>query len=200
MSVYLKLAKVRNLLAQAELKKSGKNTHSGFQYLELTDFIPATMAYMDLHHLCGVFTFDAAHATLTIVDADDPAGKIEFRCPLVSATLPKAQEIQNLGGSITYLRRYLWIMALELAVPDFVDSQPQLAAKSHPAFTKKIEEIADDMPDITLEQRKEQIVKINFTSGLDMYYRGLPKELQQDEDILKALSDRKYELSPVGKI
>jgi hypothetical protein len=69
-------------------------------------------------------------ATLTIYDADSE-GKIEFSTPIVYAEAAKGQPIQQLGSTHTYLRRYLWLMALEIVEADAVDAEEQ-EIKSEP--------------------------------------------------------------------
>jgi hypothetical protein len=129
MSVYKKLQGARHELSKANLKKSGHNTYAGWKYYELGDFIPTIHKLFDAAGLCGVVTFGEV-ATLTIYDADSE-GKIEFSTPIVYAEAAKGQPIQQLGSTHTYLRRYLWLMAMELVEADTVDAEEQ-EIKSEP--------------------------------------------------------------------
>ena len=52
-------------------------------------------------------------------------GSIEFTSPMVFAENSKGQAIQNLGSTHTYMRRYLWLMAMEIVEHDSVDAAPQ---------------------------------------------------------------------------
>lgn len=129
MSVYKKLQGARHELSKANLKKTGHNSYGGWFYYELGDFIPTIHKLFDAAGLCGVVTFGEV-ATLTIYDADSE-GKIEFSTPIVYAEAAKGQPIQMLGSTHTYLRRYLWLMAMELVEADAVDAQEQ-EVKSEP--------------------------------------------------------------------
>jgi len=129
MSVYKKLQGARHELSKANLKKTGHNSYGGWFYYELGDFIPTIHKLFDAAGLCGVVTFGEV-ATLTIYDADSE-GKIEFSTPIVYAEAAKGQPIQMLGSTHTYLRRYLWLMAMELVEADAVDAQEQ-EEKSEP--------------------------------------------------------------------
>jgi hypothetical protein len=129
MSVYKKLQGARHELSKANLKKTGHNSYGGWFYYELGDFIPTIHKLFDAAGLCGVVTFGEV-ATLTIYDADSE-GKIEFSTPIVYAEAAKGQPIQMLGSTHTYLRRYLWLMAMELVEADVVDAQEQ-EVKSEP--------------------------------------------------------------------
>lgn len=125
MSVYKKLQHARRQLLAADIKKSGKNKFAGFEYFELADFLPSISCIFDDVGLCGVVRFHADRATLTIVDSEEPHTEIEFTTPLVYAENAKGQAIQSLGATHTYLRRYLWLMAMEIVEHDAVDaSQP----------------------------------------------------------------------------
>lgn len=129
MSVYRKLQWARNELSKAKIKKTGHNSYGGWFYYELGDFIPAIHKLFDEAGLCGVVTFGET-ATLTVYDAEGE-GKIEFSTPIVYAEAAKGQPIQQLGSTHTYLRRYLWLMAMEIVEADAVDAEKQ-EEKSEP--------------------------------------------------------------------
>jgi len=124
MTVYKKLAEARVQLLSVDMKKSGKNKFAGYEYFELGDFLPHTHRIFNDVGLLGVFSFEGSNATLTIHDTD-ATGSVAFVSPVVSASNPKGQPIQDLGSTHTYLRRYLWLMALELTEHDAVDASPQ---------------------------------------------------------------------------
>jgi len=123
MSVYKKLQKARVLLNASSIKKSGKNKFAGYEYFELSDFIPTVNEIFDSVGLCGVVNF-GEQATLTVYDTDGD-GQVTFSSPLVFAENAKGQAIQSLGSTHTYFRRYLWLLALELTEHDSIDSLPQ---------------------------------------------------------------------------
>jgi hypothetical protein len=123
MTVYKKLQAARHELSKANLKKTGHNSYGGWFYYELGDFIPTVHKLFDAVGLCGVVTFGET-ATLTIYDAESD-GKIEFSTPIVYAEAAKGQPIQMLGSTHTYLRRYLWLMAMEIVESDAVDAEKQ---------------------------------------------------------------------------
>jgi hypothetical protein len=124
MNALKKLQKARFELTQKTLKKSGKNTFSKYSYFELGDFLPTVHQMFNEAGLCAVFTIDAEKAGLTVFDTDGDTSVV-FETPTIMASNPKGQPIQDLGSTHTYLRRYLWIMALELTESDQVDSGEQ---------------------------------------------------------------------------
>ena len=122
MSVYKKLQEARIQLQATALKKSGKNKFAGFEYFELGDFLPTVQNIFTEKGLCGAITFYTDLAILTIVDVDKPEDKIEFKSPMSTAELKGCHAIQNLGAVQTYLRRYLWVAAMEIVEHDSLDA------------------------------------------------------------------------------
>ena len=122
MSVYRKLQEARLELQSTSLKKSGKNKFANFEYFELGDFLPTIQNIFLKHGLCGAITFYTDIAILTIVDTDKPEDKIEFKSPMSTAELKGCHAIQNLGAVQTYLRRYLWVAAMEIVEHDSLDA------------------------------------------------------------------------------
>jgi len=141
MSVYKKLQQARAKLNQTKLTKSGKNSFAKFNYFELADFMPAVTNIFNDVGLCGIvsFTNDTAYLTIHDVDGDDRAF-VTFTSPLVMASMDRIQPIQSLGGTHTYYRRYLYLMACDLVESDLVDSvEPQEKPKAEIKVEPKIE-------------------------------------------------------------
>lgn len=139
MNVYKKLQAARDRLQKTSLSKSGENKYAKFKYFELGDFIPQVTKIFDDIGLCGVVNFTHEAATLTVYDADAD-GSIVFCTPLVHANVEKVQPIQNLGATHTYMRRYLWLMAMEIVEHDAVDAaepKERVAPKPIPAPNPK---------------------------------------------------------------
>ena len=133
MSVYRKLQEARIELQSKPLKKSGKNKFAGFEYFELGDFLPTIQTIFTEKGLCGTITFYTDLAILTIVDVDKPEDKIEFKSPMSTAELKGCHAIQNLGAVQTYLRRYLWVAAMEIVEHDSLDA---ITGKDEPKKAK----------------------------------------------------------------
>lgn len=104
------------------LKKTGENKYSGYNYFELGDFLPKINELMLKSGLCSKICFTDTDAVLTIVDADKPEDTLTFTSPIASAQLKGCHDIQNLGAVQTYLRRYLWITAMEISEHDTLDA------------------------------------------------------------------------------
>jgi hypothetical protein len=124
MTVYKKLQEARILLQNTKLNKSGKNKFAGFSYFELSDFIPQVTEIFNRIGLCGVVSFTADTAYLTVHETEGD-GFITFTSPLVMAENAKGQAIQSLGSTHTYFRRYLWLMCMEITENDVIDAVDQ---------------------------------------------------------------------------
>jgi len=121
MSVFSKLNEARIKLQNTELSKSGHNKFAGYKYFELGDFLPAVQEIFAGLGLCGVVSYTADFASLTIVDIDDNSN-IVITSPMGSAALKGCHEVQNIGAVETYQRRYLWVTAMEIVEHDALDS------------------------------------------------------------------------------
>ncbi len=128
--VYAKLQKCRVELQNMELKKSGHNKFAGYRYFELGDFLPAVNTLFDIYGLAYSLQFDREMATMFIIDVDT-GSSIKFTCPMEQAILKGCMPVQNLGASITYITRYLLVMALAISEHDSVDaSEPTKEKKT----------------------------------------------------------------------
>jgi hypothetical protein len=126
MSIYKKLSDVREHFHELELKKTGHNKFAGYKYFELGDFLIPALKVLKIYGVVSVISFGKEVATLRLINIDKPDDFIEIASPMSSAALKGAHEIQNLGAVQTYLRRYLWVAALEIVEHDAIDSSDKV--------------------------------------------------------------------------
>lgn len=126
-NVYQKLLKARAMFLGSDTKKSGKNMHLAFKYFELDDIVPVATKIFEEVGLISLVNFTSDTATMTIVNTDD-GEKVDFSAPfnqiapIVSNSGKQAtNEMQALGSSITYMRRYLYMIALDICEPDDIE-------------------------------------------------------------------------------
>lgn len=122
-NVYQKLQSVRVKLQQKDLKMSGDNAHLKAKYFILKDFIPDVNALFNSEGLCSVIKFTTEVASLTVINSEIPDETIEFVMPMSSSNLKNVHEVQNLGSTITYQRKYLYLIALEIVEHDILDAE-----------------------------------------------------------------------------
>ena len=119
--IYEKLQQARVRLQEMKLTKSGKNAFAKYKYFELADFLPAVNKIFLELKLCSNFSIAENLATLQIIDFEDNSN-ITFTSPVETLDLKGCNKIQALGGVHTYLKRYLYVNALEIVESDMFDA------------------------------------------------------------------------------
>lgn len=162
MSVYKKLMAARLELQSRKLSKSGHNKFAGYQYFELGDFLPTIQEIFAKHELCGVVSFGTDIARLTIVDMSENGGSLEVTSPMSEAALKGCHAVQNLGAVQTYIRRYLWVTALEIVEHDALDSSKPIEDKKPEPKLKlaALDGIGDDLPEEAKEALKDLAAQV----------------------------------------
>lgn len=148
LNLYQKLQKVRVELQNSKLKKSGKNTFSKYEYFELGDFLPKVNELCEKYNLSTIFQFTKEQADLIVIDVDDTEKFEVFSTPVEITSLKGGTAMQNIGATQTYARRYLYVMAFEIAESDLIDAidhEAELAkAKISPVKVKIIQKAIED--------------------------------------------------------
>lgn len=148
LNLYQKLQKVRVELQNSKLKKSGKNTFSKYEYFELGDFLPKVNELCEKYNLSTIFQFTKEQADLIIIDVDDTEKFEIFSTPVEVTSLKGGTAMQNIGATQTYARRYLYVMAFEIAESDLIDAvdyEAEIAkAKISPVKVKIIQKAIED--------------------------------------------------------
>lgn len=153
MNVYQKLNTVRAKILDGSVKQSGMNRSVGYEYFELADFVPQVTKLFNEVGLISVVTYSEDLAVMTVVNTDKPEEQIVFSSPMRYPSENKAiNPVQALGGAHTYLRRYLYYMALDLVVVDEIEPTT--------VSNKQIVAVAEHKAPPTPVQRAE-IVKEN---------------------------------------
>ena len=192
MNVYQKLQAARLKFLQAGVKKTGKNMHLEFTYFELADIVPAAETIFSEVGLLGVTSFYGDEAVMHVFNVDDPEEKpIGFSAPftkiqpIVSNSGKQAtNEMQALGSSITYMRRYLWQLALDIIEADSID--PMVGSDNTPAQAPKPTAKAP----VSQQERKQIKQSLTTTTA--------PVEAASEEQInkLKATLVKLLEVDP----
>ena len=152
MNVWSKLLAVRNEFYAAGAKKTGKNLHAEFMYFELIDIVPVAAPIFAKYKLLLMPTFMNGNAVAMVVNTEKPNEHIEFSIPLQFIAEPgkfRMNEVQGVGAAVTYYRRYLYMIVLDLVESDSFDGEskdnaddtPAPAPKKKPATTEQREEI-----------------------------------------------------------
>lgn len=129
-NVYEKLLNARLKLLQSGMSKTGKNMHLQFKYFELEDIVPKVTQICQEERLLILDSFSENTAVATVINIDEPSDVIEFKIPyatmneIVSAQKGASvvNDIQRLGASVTYLRRYLYMIIMDICESDNIDA------------------------------------------------------------------------------
>lgn len=158
--------------------------HLSFKYFELDDIVPTAIRIFSTVGLIPIVNFTADTATMTIVNTDNPEDSVAFIAPfnqivpiVSNAGKQATNEMQALGSSITYMRRYLYMLALDICESDSIDANlGKNEAPTAPAETSKAP--------ATPQQRQE--VKENLTAPTDnatsLQIKGLKAVLKKLRD------------------
>ena len=183
LNVFQKLLAARAKFLEADVQKTGKNMHLSFKYFELDDIVPTATRIFSEVGLIPIVNFTADVATMTIVNTDNPWEEtIKFEAPfnqiapiVSNAGKQATNEMQALGSSITYMRRYLYMIALDICESDSFDAnvgKPVTPPQTAPT------------PPATPEQRQE--VKAELTAPADnataLQIKGLKAVLKKLKD------------------
>ncbi len=183
-NVYQKLIKAREQFLNSDVSKTGKNMHLSFKYFELDDIVPTAIRIFATVGLIPIVNFTADTATMTIVNTDNPEDSVAFIAPfnqiapiVSNAGKQATNEMQALGSSITYMRRYLYMLALDICESDSIDANlGKQEAPTAPAEAPKAP--------ATPQQRQE--VKENLTAPTDnatsLQIKGLKAVLKKLKD------------------
>ena len=208
-NVYEKLSFIRAELVKRQIKKSGSNTYSHFVYYELGDFLPHIN---ELNNEVGLMTRfniipksgdSLEKAVLEIINVNKPEEKVVFDSETANVQIGAkangtggADPIQNLGGKITYMRRYLMMIAYEIGDVDSVDSKIGKAPNANDLDLdpKEIKAIMDSK---SFEELKNVCTKLKTVKGTH-YHRSLMNHYSVKKEELEALEDMAKSLKEEG--
>ena len=157
-NVYQRLLTARAKFLEADVQKTGKNMHLSFKYFELDDIVPSAIRIFNEVGLIPIVNFTADTATMSIINTDNPEESISFTAPfnqiapiVSNAGKQATNEMQALGSSITYMRRYLYMMALDICESDSIDANigndtaPAQTEKKAPATPQQRQEVKQEL-------------------------------------------------------
>lgn len=121
MNVYGKLIEARKRFFDAGVKKKGVNRYAEFKYFRLDEIIPTKQEIFREVGLADIITFGNEVATLTIYNVDNPDESIDFMSQLAPDESMIKNPIQKVGAIQTYVRRYLYLLALDIIESDGIE-------------------------------------------------------------------------------
>ena len=187
---------IRVKLQNAGLKKSGKNKSAGFEYFELSDFLPKLNELMLEENINDNFKIEDGIAKLILIKGTEVQ---EYTIPFVLFDTPcfkrensdtgeiyevkSMQDIQYLGALNTYYKRYLYLNAFGITDGDVINSMDnsQLENKVQRATPRQIEVLLEVYKDENLKKLLEAN-KINSINELPM---------KKASELIKKINEKK---------
>ena len=157
MNIYAKMNEARKRFADAGIKKNGVNRYAEYKYFTLDDIIPTKQAIFKDLGLADFISFSSEMAVLTIHNVDDPKESIVFTSQLDRDDSMIKNPIQKVGAIQTYVRRYLYMLALDIIETDGIeetadkpvdeDNKPVKNSKksNRPATTEERQEVKEEL-------------------------------------------------------
>ena len=192
-SIKAKLQEARVKLQQTSLQKSGENTYSHFKYYELKDFMPAVNSIFNDLGICSNFSIKDGTATLEIMDVEDDE-TIEFTSPVTNVDLKGCTAIQGIGAMHTYMKRYLYLNALEIVENDILDAS---AGRTEPSGGKNV---------VYIGQLKREINSKADLKALEQFVRTEADNIKtrlnesQKTELKDCINERRYQLSAMATV
>lgn len=136
-NIYQRLMQARIDFAKKNIQPSGYNAHLNFDYLELKDIIPVANKVMQENNIMLVTKFIGGECFGYVMDLLGDENPIEFSIPHFHCTDPNRlkvnSEIQLLGMEVTYLRRYMYQLVLDIIIQDEIDADDDESPVVKPA-------------------------------------------------------------------
>lgn len=178
-NIYQKMLEIKIKFKALNLKKSGHNTYSNYDYYELNDFLSPLIDIMSEYRLVSFVSFSIEYATLTIIDVNNPEEKIIITSPMSTAKLTACHEVQNLGAVETYERRYLYMAAFDIVENDQIDN-----GQKRPQPAKNQQNVSNNQK----QTRKELSEKISkFNDIMELVYDNLTIDDKERADKTKEM-------------
>lgn len=197
------IIKIRVELQNAKIKKTGKNKFAGFEYFELSDFLPKLNELMQQEGINDIIYIKDNLATLELVKGEErniyTIPFMLFETPLTFKKdrsgnymkdsnneyiqVASMQDIQYLGALNTYYKRYLYLNAFGITDGEIIDSMEMTSSSEKKATPKQVELLKKYYKDENLTKLLEanNITKIEDIS------------LTKASAIIKAIMDKKGE-------
>lgn len=155
-----KLARIRLEFTNSNIKKSGENKYAGFKYFELCDIVPKALELFAKYDVTFDFSMSDDFVNGALYDNVKNYDPIVFKFPKKGIDDPKAMRmnaVQAMGSEITYYRRYMYNIVLDIVENDSIDcldntqkNNAQNKAKTSPNKAKA--NTTNNVPKLTQEQ------------------------------------------------
>lgn len=185
------------------IQKSGLHNGSRqfqFKYYELEDIVPTATEIFSKYGLLFTVDIKETEAIGTFTDSESES-KITFTVPFfIWQTFPSGMNaVQALGAQITYYRRYLYMVALDIVEQDQIDSLPDKpTVTSAPVASKSAtpEQRAEIKAELTSADNQASELQVK---SLKNALKALKQLLPDSKDYIKELLSKTNSLKSLSK-
>ena len=196
---------IRVKLQKNNLKKSGKNTFAGFDYFELSDFLPTLNELMLEEGVNDIFTIETDMnetmvAKLTLIKGGETQ---DYRMPFKLFETPtnlkkdkdtgeirevkSMQDIQYLGALNTYYKRYLYLNAFGITDGDLIDAIDNTNIENKKEIKKASPKQLDMLSQVYVGDNLTKLLELNGIDKLE----DLP--MTKASELIKSIMDKNKE-------
>lgn len=198
-NIYEKLSIVRHEFSELSLKKSGINHYAEFQYFELSDIVPSATKLLEENKLLFLVSLDNNQAMGKLINTENSEQTIEITVPFTPIAEPKTyrmNEIQATGAAITYMRRYLYMLLLDIVEQDTVNAA--IGKDEKKTKSNNVPSAPPDKPRKTIKEAQREDIKAAVTAaseaatelqinGLRIALKDLRKQNPDEENFIQGI-------------
>lgn len=187
---------IRVKLQNAGLKKSGKNKFAGFDYFELSDFLPKLNELMLEEKMNDRFYIKDGYATLELQKGEEvnvytmpfvlfetPMNWKENKITGEVEQIKSMQDIQYLGALNTYYKRYLYLNAFGITDGEIIDnmdndnvvSKEKKVTERQLALLERIYQ-GDNLTKVLEKYNIEKLADMPFEVGKELISKNVKKK------------------------
>lgn len=183
LNLFQRLQRVRKNISKKDIKKTGEAKYKGqlkYTYFELSDILPVITEECDKNNIVPVMDgFNASTATLKVYDALNPEKYIEFSMSVKICQLIGCNDMQNVGGSYSYAKRYLYMNAFEISEDRDITEQLGDEPGAQDCISNVHVKVIKDLIEKTHTDEIAFLTWANVKEVKDITNRDLPSVLNQ---------------------
>lgn len=193
-NIYQRLMQARIDFAKKNIQPSGYNAHLNFDYLELKDIIPVANKVMQDNNIMLITDFTSMECVGKVIDLSGEEEPITFSIPLPDPTKDaerlKLNVVAMTGAQVTYLRRYMYMLVLDITINDEVDADGDETPVVKPAVKS-----APNKPEKKPEKKAEKpVVKAKVVVSSEKKAPPTPEKRAEIKKELTAADGKADEL------
>lgn len=186
-----KLARIRLEFSEMHISKSGVNRYAGFRFFELGDIVPPALKLFRKYEVLLEFEMTKDTVTGCLYDnCKKGEHPLIFSFPKKDLDISKTKmnDVQGVGSEITYYRRYIYAIVLDVADNDDIDSGDTQEHPKPSRFEAKAQLTNTDVPASELQ-----------IDGLKKALKALREKDPSYEEYIKVIAVKTQKFTKITK-